>query len=238
MIAPESTADGVAGVHAAAAWAERARPEWFEVPRYGANALPISDGGRGGAWYVEGPFGAGVLRFYRRGGWVARLSREHYLFTGVSRLRCVRELRLLEELAGLGLPVPGPIAAAWWREGPFYRAALLMQRLPARTDLMALVHAGVDDVPWEAVGQCIARFHRHGARHPDLNARNVLRCDDGGFAVIDWDRGRREGGPGRWCGAELDRLERSMLKHRRQVPVQAIHAGMARLRAAHAEVLR
>jgi 3-deoxy-D-manno-octulosonic acid kinase len=228
----------VAEFHAAAAWTGRVRPEWFEVARYGANALPISDAGRGGAWYVEGPFGAGVLRFYRRGGWVARLSREHYLFTGTERLRCVRELRLLEDLLSLGLPVPEPIAGAWWREGPLYRAALLMRRLPARIDLMALVHADVAAVPWEDAGRCIAGFHRRGARHPDLNARNVLRCDDGRLAVIDWDRGRREGGPGRWCGVELDRLERSMLKHRRHVAEGAVREGMARLRAAHAEALR
>lgn len=232
MIAPAPADDGLAEIHAASAWRDRARPEWFEIGRYGANALPIGVGGRGDAWYVEGPFGAGVLRHYRRGGLMARLSTAHYLWLGASRTRCVREVALLERLRAEGLPVPEPIAGAWWREGPVYRAALLMVRLAARADLMSLVHDDASKAPWEAVGATLARLHRFGAHHPDLNARNVLQRIDGGIAVIDWDRGTIGHSPGRWCEDEIARLERSLLKWRRKVPVAAIGAGMARLRAA------
>lgn len=208
------------------------RPAWFDVPRYGANALPIGVGGRGDAWYVDGPFGAGVLRNYRRGGLMARFITRHYLWLGASSSRCVREVALLEALHASGLPVPAPIAGAWWRDGLFYRAALLMVRVPTRADLMTLVHDDVANAPWAAVGTTLARFHRFGAHHPDLNARNVLQRDDGGITLIDWDRGTLGHAPGRWCEEEIARLERSLLKFRRHVTPEQIVDGMGRLRAA------
>ncbi len=237
MIASAPTTDDLAEVHAATAWRERARPEWFEVSRYGANALPIGVGGRGDAWYLEGPFGAAVLRHYRRGGLMARFSTRHYLWLGESRLRCVREVALLEALQAAGLPVPAPIAGAWWREGLFYRAALLMARVPVRADLMSLVHEDAGTAPWAAVGATLARFHRFGAHHPDLNARNVLKRADGGITLIDWDRGTLGHAVGRWCEDEIARLERSLMKYRRHVTPLQIGEGMARLRAAWREAM-
>lgn len=232
MIASAPTDDGLPQLHAASGWRECARPAWFDVSRYGANALPIGVGGRGDAWYVEGPFGAGVLRHYRRGGLMARVSTRHYLWMGEARTRCVREVDLLEALVAAGLPVPAPIAGAWWREGLFYRAALLMVRVPVRADLMSLVHDDVANAPWEAVGSTLARFHCFGAHHPDLNARNVLQRTDGGITVIDWDRGTAGHAPGRWCEDEIARLGRSLRKYRRHVTESRIAEGMERLRAA------
>jgi len=237
MIAPAPASDPSVHLHAAGAWRDRARAEWFDVSRYGANALPIGVGGRGDAWYVEGPFGAGVLRHYRRGGLIARLSTRHYLWLGERRARCVREVDLLEALLAAGLPVPAPIAGAWWREGAFYRAALLMARVPVRADFMSLVHEDVAQAPWEAVGATLARFHRFGAHHPDLNARNVLLRTDGGITLIDWDRGTAGHAAGRWCDEEIARLERSLLKYRRHVELARIGQGMARLRAAWREAM-
>lgn len=235
MIAAAPRAEaGLPRVLAASAWADRVRPEWFDLRPYGANALPISTGGRGAAWYLEGPFGSAVLRLYRRGGLAARLSAEHYLWFGESRGRCVRELRLLEALHAAGLAVPEPIAAAWWREGLFYRAALLMVRVPVRADFLSLLHDDAARAPWAAVGQAFAAFERAGARHPDLNARNVLLRRDGMVVLIDWDRGHLGAAPGRWAAGEIARFERSLRKYRRHVAPAAIDAGMAVLRAAHA----
>lgn len=239
MIAPASIATShLPIVHAAPAWADRARAEWFEVSRYGANALPIGVGGRGGAWYVDGPFGEGVLRAYRRGGLMAKLSTEHYLWMGQGRTRCVREVELLLRLREQGLPVPEPIAGAWWREGFLYRAALLMRRVAVRADLMTLVHEDAARAPWVSVGETLARFHAAGAHHPDLNARNVLQSREGQIVIIDWDRGRLGGLSGPWVARELARLERSLLKYRRHVSEQQIAEGMAALRSAHGAALK
>jgi 3-deoxy-D-manno-octulosonic acid kinase len=112
-----------------------------------------------------------------------------------------------------------------------------MARVPVRADLMSLVHDDVARAPWEAVGATLARFHRFGAHHPDLNARNVLQRSDGGITLIDWDRGTAGHAPGRWCDDEIARLERSLLKYRRHVTPAQMGEGMARLRAAWREAM-
>src|SRR5690606_41592773 len=64
---------------------------WFEPGHWGDCAQPVGTGGRGGAWFVEGPLGHAGLRHYLRGGPVARLSRDPH----PSRRRN-RAARLLE----------------------------------------------------------------------------------------------------------------------------------------------
>jgi 3-deoxy-D-manno-octulosonic acid kinase len=64
---------------------------------------------------------------------------------------------------------------------------------------------------WLEVGRTIARFHRHGVFHADLNAHNILLDGSRRVWLIDFDRGGlRE--PGLWCDANLARLRRSILK--------------------------
>src|SRR5690606_2803220 len=100
----------------------------FEPDNPSLGAVPVQVGGRQSAWFVSGGFGPAVLRHYRRGGLVARLSHDHYLWTGVSATRPFAEFRILQFLHGKGLPVPAPLAGAYWRSGPFYRAAILIER--------------------------------------------------------------------------------------------------------------
>jgi 3-deoxy-D-manno-octulosonic acid kinase len=87
--------------------------------------------------------------------------------------------------------------------------------------------------PWAAAGATIARFHRFGARHADLNAHNMLVDNDEQVWLIDWDKARREGGPGAWCDAVLARLERSLRKVCPDVPAEEVGEGMQWLRQAH-----
>ena len=44
----------------------QARPELFEPAHWGAAAQAVRSGGRGGAWYVDAPFGAAVVRDWAR----------------------------------------------------------------------------------------------------------------------------------------------------------------------------
>src|SRR5688500_17177149 len=66
-----------------------------------------------------------VLRHYRRGGLMAKLSQDSYLWTGSNRTRSFAEWRLLAELRRRGLPVPAPIAAYYSRGLLTYRADLI-----------------------------------------------------------------------------------------------------------------
>src|SRR3546814_1918769 len=58
-----------------------------------------------------------------------RSSRDQYVWRGADRTRSFAEFRLLRDLLKQDLPVPRPIAASYLREGPFYRASILMERL-------------------------------------------------------------------------------------------------------------
>ena len=206
----------------------QAGPALFEPPV--GNLAPK---GRGHAWFVDGDYGAAVLKHYRRGGAMARLSRASYLWLGERRVRAIAEFALLGRLRSLGLPVPAPLAASYRRRGLAYRAALLVERIQPAASFADIVCRQPEAAPWDRVGTAIGRCHARGARHADLNANNVL-IDGAGVAwIIDWDKGCIERGPGDWCAGVLDRLERSLRKECAGVPAAALAEGMRALRIAH-----
>ena len=208
----------------------------FDPAAHGEAARPVhGQGGRGAAWFVDGEFGAAVLRQYRRGGWAARASRDGYLWQGEARVRSFAEFRLLRRLQAFGLPVPSPIAAFYLRRGWRYRAAILVERIAGARSMASAVAAG--DAPWAAIGAAVAACHRHGAHHADLNANNILLDREARPWIIDWDRGRIEAA-GAWQGRVLDRLQRSLAKECATVPAARLAEGMAQLRLAHDAGLR
>lgn len=187
--------------------------DWF-VPEYWRErgALRVQAGGRGGVSVIATPVGEGVLRHYRRGGMVAKLMGDRYWWRGADATRCFAEFRLLAEIARLGLPGPAPIAARYRRHGLYYSADLITRRIADASTLAERLAAGRFDVELaREVGALVARFHRAGIWHADLNAHNVLVAP-GALYLIDFDRGRlRAPDPG-WRQANLARLHRSLVK--------------------------
>lgn len=175
-------------------------------------ALEESAGGRGTVAFIRDGEQRWVLRHYRRGGLVAKLLGDNYLWTDADRTRAFREWRLLRELRAAGLPVPKPVAARYERHGFFYRADLITAELPTRRTLThALSAAPLDAATWRAVGACVGRLHARGVHHADLNAHNLLLGDDGTVYVLDFDRGRIRP-RGAWEQSVLERLQRSLRK--------------------------
>jgi 3-deoxy-D-manno-octulosonic acid kinase len=195
---------------------QQAEPGWFDPAAWGARAHPVTVGGRGSAWFVDAPFGRAVLRHYLRGGLPARLSRDRYLWHGADRSRGFAEFRLTRALHVLGLPVPRPIAAAYWRHGPFARAAILVERLGGTRSLAEIAAEHGADAPWEKAGRLLSRFHRAGLDHADLNAHNLLFDDSGKGWLIDFDKGALRIPATAWRERNLARLRRSLLKLRRE----------------------
>ena len=184
---------------------------WFDLDSW-RGSVDQAAGGRGAIAYLRDGERRWVLRHYRRGGAVARLLADRYLFTGAGRTRAFREWRLLRELVALALPVPHPVAARYLRDGLFYRADLITEELPSRLTLAQALAAGpLPPERWAAVGRCIGRFHAHGVRHADLNAHNVVLDPRGDVYLLDFDRGRIVA-RGAWELAVLARLERSLCK--------------------------
>ncbi len=169
-------------------------------------------GGRGAAWFVGSSAHPWVLRHYRRGGFAARISADRYWWRGEDRVRSFTEWRLLFELSQRGLSVPKPVAAFYRREGFTYRCDLITERISRAQPLSAALDTGVLAAPtWRAVGAAVARLHRQGVDHADLNAHNILLDSGGAVSVIDFDRGRLRP-PGAWTSRNLARLEHSLQK--------------------------
>ena len=169
--------------------------------------------GRRQAWFLEYAEQNMVLRHYWRGGLMAKLSHDRYLWNGVERSRPFREWRLLTALRALRLPVPRPVAARLQRRGLHWRGDLLTVRIPDATPLDELVRSQRDDSAlWRRVGATIAHFHTTGAWHADLNVRNILVDAPGTVWLIDWDRGRLGVHRQRSHSANLARLHRSLRK--------------------------
>jgi 3-deoxy-D-manno-octulosonic acid kinase len=175
-------------------------------------------GGRGSAWFIASGTRQWVLRHFRRGGFIARLSQDRYVWTGEGGVRAFAEWRLLDALTERGLPVPQPVAARYQRTGLCYRCDLITQRIVTAEPLSAaLARAALPEPLWRAVGAAVARLHGAGVDHADLNAHNILLDVAGVVRVIDFDRGRLRA-PGTWAAQNLQRLRRSLAKISRDWP--------------------
>ncbi len=195
-----------------AARIRKAEPRWFSRSYWTErDALTEVAGGRGSVCFLQTDTGRWVWRHYRRGGLVARLFKDRYLWTGEARTRSFVEWRLLAELQRRGLPVPAPIAAAYRRHGLVYEADLITAELPPSTTLAQALAAPLSADRWQAVGRTVAQFHAQGVQHVDLNAYNILLGTDGAVYVLDFDRGRLRA-RGTWEQRVLARLRRSLEK--------------------------
>jgi len=195
-------------------------PEWFD-PVYwaGLDAIEGEARGRGTTLFVRSPQRRLALRHYRRGGLVAKLVRDAYLWLGELRTRPFHEWCLTYHLRRHGLPVPAPVAARYQRRGLFYTGDLITERIDeARSLASRLEESELPIADWITVGRCIRRFHEFGAYHADLNAHNILFDPAGVVWVIDFDRGELRGHRGLWRDANLVRLRRSLLKISDRLP--------------------
>jgi len=154
---------------------------------------------------------AWVLRQYYRGGLFGKFIRRSYFYRSEAVVRSLAELRLLTQLYELGLSVPKPIAAIYWRTGLVYRAALLTQFIDDSQTLSTAL-ANNEVIDWHTVAYTIKAIHEVGCMHGDLNAHNIL-LHDKQVTIIDFDKSRILKGPQPEIHKKnLMRLKRSILK--------------------------
>lgn len=180
----------------------------FDHTEPSLQAEAVSEGGRQAAWYVRCGERQGVLRRYRRGGWAARVSDDQHLWSGVQAVRSLNEFDILRSLYEAGLPVPRPFAAAYWKHGFTYRAAIIVERI---ANVRPLASA-LDVADYEQVARSIYAMHEQGVWHADLNAYNILLDEEGRAWLIDFDKARRMVLSLERRSANLLRLRRSLAK--------------------------
>ncbi|NNF97058.1 MAG: 3-deoxy-D-manno-octulosonic acid kinase, partial [Halobacteria archaeon] len=154
-----------------------------------------------------------VLRHYRRGGMIARVSPDQYVWTGLRRTRAWREWHLLARMQEMGLPVPQPVAVQVVQHGMLYSADIMTRRINHTITLAdELGRHALTRGNWQELGKMIRQFHRRGVWHADLNANNVLLNENKQIFLIDFDRGCLRQPSRHWQQTNLQRLKRSLLK--------------------------
>lgn len=187
--------------------------EEFDVERRVAHVRPMATGsGRGQAHVTELGELSVVLRHYRRGGLVAKLSQDRFLGRDPAQSRAMREYQLLRRMRSWGLPVPAPVAARCVVRGLGYRADIMVTLLPGTRNLVQrLAVAPLPPQAWQTIGQAIRRMHDRQVFHADLNAHNLLLDDAGGAWIVDFDKCDIRSGDA-WKQGNLQRLLRSLRK--------------------------
>jgi 3-deoxy-D-manno-octulosonic acid kinase len=189
--------------------------DWFDPQHWQGRIQRLDSAGRAPPHRIETPLGPAVWRHYHRGGLIARLSSDRYLWNGLTRSRPWCEFEVLRQLHEQGLRVPRPLAAQIRRSGWFYRGDLMTAWVIDSESLARRwQEQRMNAADWVAVGQAIGRLHAHCCDHADLNAHNLLFDATSAVWIIDFDRARFQLAPGAWCERNLARLLRSLRKLR------------------------
>ena len=94
-----------------------------------------------------------------------------------------------------------------------YQADLVTKEIERATTLADMcMKAGVEDSTWNNIGRCIRAFHDYNVYHADLNARNILLCEEGEIYLIDFDKSYIRVSGDSWKASNLSRLNRSLMK--------------------------
>ncbi len=173
--------------------------------------------GRGNVHSVSDTRQDYLLRHYYRGGLMAHLSRDLFLAQALRTTRAMAEFSLLARLSAQGLPVPRACAARMRRvAGAWYRADILVLRIPDAHDVAALLHKQHALTPpeWHTLGRAMRQLHDAQVWHSDLNCHNLMLDAAGKAWIVDFDKCAVRCGDD-WKQANLDRLQRSLRKELR-----------------------
>ena len=169
--------------------------------------------GRGTVYFVKIQDQPCVLRHYNRGGLVAKLTLDKYLWMGEHNTRSFKEWHLLNDMVKKQLPVPAPVAARYVRNGIYYKADIITREIPDIESLSdRLLGNSMTEQLWENIGECIAKFHNHGVFHMDLNVENIQIDQNNQVFLLDFDKGRVSEPLRRLSDSNLMRLKRSIAK--------------------------
>ncbi len=183
----------------------------FDAPADTTRAMATGSG-RGQAYRIPLEDGEGVLRHYRRGGWMARVVADRYWGLATASGRAMAEFSLLRRLNALGLPVPAPVAAREIRSAGTYTADIVVAMIANSRNVAEILSTQtLTAQSWRTLGAAVAELHKHQVFHADLNCHNLLLDHQGKAWVVDFDKCRVRAGDN-WKLKNLERLLRSLRK--------------------------
>lgn len=194
--------------------------------------------GRGAAYAVslpDAPFRV-VIRHNRHGGAFARFTRDLF----IAPTRAPYELEVSRRLTELGVPTPEIVAYALYpRGGLLQRSDVCSREISGGHDLAQVLTGegpAQRQAALHAASRLVGALSRVGARHHDLNAKNILIAA-GRAWVLDVDRTVVGSDPERALAANLARLLRSLRKWRDQFGARVNEQEIAELTRAARDAL-
>ena len=189
-------------------------PEYFDGAYWQHNNAIIGSAfGRGITWFFKINNDEFVLRHYHRGGLIAKLIKDAYVYTGLKNTRAYQEFVVTQQLVDKNLPAPKPVAGQIIKQGLFYQADLITEMITGAKDLVAVLkERALSDVEYQQIGLMIKRFHDVNLWHADLNTHNIILDGQGKWWLIDFDRCKFKPAADSWKQANLARLKRSFVK--------------------------
>jgi 3-deoxy-D-manno-octulosonic acid kinase len=180
--------------------------------------------GRGLVYFFKAFNEKCVLRHYYRGGLVAKISTDKFLYYGLEGSRPYQELNLLATLYTAGLNVPKPLAAKLTRKGLTYTSDIITGAIDNAQELHEhILQHPLEQSVWAKVGTTLRQMHDLQACHYDINVKNILlqrpSSSRGGSTenidmeiyLLDFDGCKIRQGDA-WKNANLDRFKRSLEK--------------------------
>ena len=195
------------------------QPDWL----VSAGLVSETASGRGMVYFFEAFDEKCVLRHYFRGGMVARLTDDSFVFTGLKHTRPYRELSILSKLFKAGLNVPKPLAAKVHRKGLSYSADIITGAIEDAEELhQILIQTNLEKPIWLEIGKTIKLLHNAQVCHYDLNVKNLLlqsnmnskdidKMGQTKVFILDFD-GCKERAGDNWKIENLARFRRSLDK--------------------------
>lgn len=171
--------------------------------------------GRGTVYFFKLNSAHMVLRHYNRGGMLAKLNNDSFVYTGVESSRCYKELVILQLLRKANINVPEPIAGRIVKSGLLYTADIITKVIDNAVELHELLQKeSVAEHIWQNIGIEIRKMHDIQVCHYDINVKNILvteRDGENNVHLLDFDKcDLRKGNE--WKTANIKRLQRSLLK--------------------------
>lgn len=150
---------------------KRFDPSWLLAE----NLITNTASGRGLVYFFSILGENCVLRHYYRGGLIAKVSTDKFIFRHLTQTRPYKELSLLAKLHDAGLNVPKPIAARLKHTRFTYTADITTGTIPRAQELDShILQQALDASVWHEIGATLRQMHDLQACHYDINVKNVL----------------------------------------------------------------
>ncbi len=213
----------------------------YEYAKYAPDHARLT--GRQPAYAVPLPapgIGRMVVRHNRHGGAMGGVTRDLFLLP----TRAPAELAIAQRLAAAGIPTPEVLGYVVYRAAALVgRSDVVTREIAPGRDLAAILAGGPAEQrgpALHATAALVAALSRAGARHHDLNAKNIFVAGDPARPtahVLDVDRITFGGGPAAVLDQNLARLARSLRKWRQRFGAAVEDADIIALGAAARERL-